>query len=483
MKSSVNKIAAILLSASLLATGCQAADTGDSADTSAVKTSAPASQTTQNTSSATTQAESSASQATTEGEETSPETETGTTASLSSEPVELSISWWGGDSRHEATQKALKAFEEKYQNITISTSYGAWSGWEDSMSTAFYAGTAQDVDQVNWNWLYNFDNDGQTFTDLNTLSDYIDLSQFSDSALQQCTVNGRLSAIPVSMTGRIFYWNTTSFEQAGIEPPQTYEELLAAGETFKNTLGDDYYPMAMGELDRMIFMVWALECKYGKNWVENGSLNYTEDEIAEGLELISNLEAAHVIPSIQTLAGDGAESLDKNPKWMDGRYAGIFEWDSSASKFGTALNEGQTFAVGDYLTGFGDYQGGFTKVSLGFAIPQTCDHPQEAALLINFLLNEEEGVKLMGSERGIPLSKAALQICQDNDLLNPVVTEANQKVLSWSSYELDPTFEDARLKSSDGVYYDVMAGLSYGDYTAADAAQTLIDGINDVLSD
>ncbi|MFV0412122.1 MAG: ABC transporter substrate-binding protein [Oscillospiraceae bacterium] len=396
--------------------------------------------------------------------------------------VSLSVSWWGGDSRHEATQKALEAFSQKYPNITTTTSYGAWTGWEDSMSTALYAGSAQDVNQVNWNWIFNYDNGGKTFVDLNTLSDYIDLSQFSESALEQCTVDGRLSAIPVSLTGRIFYWNESTFEKAGIKTPTSFDELLAAGETFKTKLGNEYYPMAMNELDRTIFLVWALECKYGKNWVEDGKLNYTQQEIAEGLALITQLEEAHVIPTIQTLAGDGAESLDKNPKWMDGRYAGIFEWDSSASKFGKALNEGQSFIVGDYLTGFGEFKGGFTKVSLGFAITQTCKNPAEAAQLINFLLNEEEGVKLMGSERGIPLSKAALEICKANDLLDPVVAQANEKVLSWSSFSLDPTFEDAKLKATDGVYYDVMAGLSYKDYTAEQAAEILVEGINTVLA-
>lgn len=397
------------------------------------------------------------------------------------ENIEISFSWWGGDSRHEATQNAVAAFEEANPNVTVKTNYSAWTGWEDTMSTAFYAGTAQDVDQVNWNWLYQYDTDGKTFVDLNTLSDFIDLTQFDEAALAQCTVDGRLTAIPVSMTGRIFYWNESTFEQAGIETPKTFDELLAAGETFKTVLGDDYYPMVMGEFDRMIFLVWALECQYGKAWVENGELQYTQEEIAGGLEMMTQLEEAHVMPTIQKLAGDGAESIDKNPKWMEGKYAGIFEWDSSATKMGAAIEDGN-FVVGDYLTGFGEYQGGFTKVSLGFAITQTAAHPEEAAKLINFLLNEEDGVRIMASERGIPLSKTALQICTDEGLLNPIVAEANAKVLDWCEFPLDPTFEDAKLKATDGVYYDVMAGLSYGDYDAQTAAEVLIEGINEVLA-
>lgn len=398
------------------------------------------------------------------------------------EPVTIKFSWWGGDSRHEATLAAIEKFQETYDWITVEPQYGAWSGWEESMATAFATGTAPDVNQINWNWITSFSSDGSAFKDLNEYSDTIKLGNFSQSSLDLCTLAGELQAIPVSMTGRIFYWNKTTFEKAGIATPTTLAELYAAGEAFKTNLGDDYYPIALGEYDRMILMVYYLESVYGKAWVENNELQYTAEEIQKGLEFIQSLEDAHVTPSIQTITGDGAESLDKNPKWMEGKYAGIFEWDSSASKFQKALAEGQEFIVGEYMADMGEYQGGYAKVSLAFAISETTAHPEESALLINFLLNEDAGVEIMKSERGIPLSKNGLMVTLDKGLLDVTVAEANGKVLSWVQFPLDPKFEAAELKNSDGVYYDAMAGLSYGDYTIADSAQVLIDGINATLA-
>ena len=90
--------------------------------------------------------------------------------------------------------------------------------------------------------------------------------------------------------------------------------------------------------------------------------------------------------------------------------AGIFEWDSSASKFEGALNEGEEFVVGEEFTDMGDSKGGFAKVSMCFAISENTEHPAECAALINFLLNEEDGVKIMASERGIPASAAGLKL-------------------------------------------------------------------------
>ena len=107
---------------------------------------------------------------------------------------------------------------------------------------------------------------------------------------------------------------------------------------------------------------------------------------------------------------------------------------------------------------------------------------QAAAQLIEFLLNSDEGAKLMNSQRGIPLSKKANVLCAQEGLLNAKVAEANAKVLDWCSNKLDPKFESSALKNSDGVYYDAMDGLSYKDYSIEEAAEVLYEGITEVLA-
>lgn len=394
----------------------------------------------------------------------------------------VTFSWWGGDARHEATMQAVKAFMEANPDIDVKEEYSAWSGWEDKMGQRFASNSAPDMNQINWNWITAFSADGSKFVDLNTLGDIIDLSQFGKAGLDACTVAGKLQGIPVSMTGRIFYWNKTTFEKAGLSVPTSYEELLAAGPIFQEKLGEDYYPLVLGTYDRTILMVFYLESVYGKDWVADGKLNYTQEEVEKGLAFIDGLEKAHVIPTMQKLTGDGADSLDKNNNWMEGKYAGIFEWDSAAGKFQSALNEGQEFVVGDYFKDFGEYQGGFAKVSMAFAVSETAADKEAAAKLINFLLNEEAGIKLLGSQRGIPLSKKGYEYALENSLLDPIVAEANSKVLDWVQFNLDPMFESNELKAEEtGVYAQAMANLSYGEMNVAEAAEELINGINGVL--
>ena len=407
-------------------------------------------------------------------------------AGPSTDPVTLTMSWWGGESRHNAYQEAIKEFQTEHSNITVNPTFAAWSGWEDTMSTKFAGGVAEDVCQINWNWLYNYSGNGQTFLDLNSVTDYLDMSQWDDAKLGACNVANAQQCVPISMTGRIFYWNMTTFNKAGItEVPATEDDLFAAGKAFQEKLGDDYYPMHLGAYDRMILMVFYLESKYGKDWADptTSTLNYSTDEIAEGIDFIKSLVDGHVIMDLPTYYGsNGDNAAHQSNEWITGKLAGCFEWDSSATKYQDALDEENKpgFTVGEEIK-FGDYNGGFSKVSMGLAITKTCKTPAEGAMLINFLLNEEKGASIMGSECGIPASKAGLAAAQAAGKIKDLVAEANGKVMDFVSCQLDPLFEASDLKATGtGTYQEVFDSLDYDKCSGADLVDTLLDGMEAV---
>ena len=395
---------------------------------------------------------------------------------------DLTISWWGGDSRHTAYQEAIAAFTEE-TGISVAPSYGSWTDWEQAKSTALAAGQGEDVMQVNWNWLYQFSGEGQSFADLNEFADIIDLSQFPQSALDACTVAGELQAVPVALTGRTFYWNMNTYKAAGIETaPASYEDLIAAGKAFQEKLGDEYFPLCVGPYDRMIMMTFWLESNYGKAWVENKTCNYTVEEITEGMNFIKSLEDNHVIPTMEQYKGAGFSSIDKSTQWIDGQYAGIFEWDSSANKYYDAMADNSGFTVGEEIKWGDKANGGFAKVSMGLSITETCKDKESAAKLINFLLNEEKGASIMGTECGMVCSANGQAAAEAAGKVKPLVKQANDIVMGFVDFQLDPDYESSKLKGDNGVYTDVFEGFSYGDYTAEEAAEILLDGVNGVLA-
>ena len=459
---------ATLLVGSMALTGC---GKDDDSTTAAPKTEAP------KTEAATTEA--ATTEAATNGGDTSASSEATTEAPAASyEECTLTFDWWGGDSRHEATQAAVDAFMAKYPGIKVEVNFGAWSDWETAKAAEYLSGNNPDIQQTNFDWIGKYDADGTTYLDLNTVADVLDLSQYSADVLSKTVDSkGGLAGIPVSLTGRTFYWNKATFEQAGIAVPTNLQELIDAGSVFKEKLGDNYYPLVVGEYDRAILMTFYLQAKTGEPIInEAGNLTVTQDQIKEGLEWIKSLEDAHVIPTIAYIDGEGADSMDKSTRFINGEYAGIFEWDSSPAKYISALGDnGSNLVVGNVFPELKSY----SKVSLMFSISAKTEHPKEAAMLLNYLLNDAEGVALMANERGIPESAAAYQVLSDANSIDPISAEAHTAVMDSEPLYWNPLFDDSTLKGDTGAYTTVFEQYSYGmdaagsEYTVDNAAEEL----------
>ena len=105
----------------------------------------------------------------------------------------------------------------------------------------------------------------------------------------------------------------------------------------------------------------------------------------------------------------------------------------------------------------------------------------EAAMLINFLLNEKEGAEIMGSECGLPASKAGLEAAQAAGKIKELVAEANGKVMAFVGFQLDPLFEANDLKANGtGIYQEVFDTVDYDNASGADVVDTLLDGMSAV---
>ena len=403
------------------------------------------------------------------------------------EECTLTFDWWGGETRETATVAAIEAFEAKYPGITINYTPGEWSGgdWESTKALEYQSGAMPDIQQTNFDWISKYHETlGNLYLDLNTVSDTLDLTQYSDSDLATCSdTQGALVGLPVAMTGRTFFWNKATFEQAGLEVPASLADLEAAGPVFQEKLGDNYYPLDLGTYDRAILAAFYVQAQTGVPIIdENGNLTATEDQLKDALDFILRLEDEHVIPTLEYADGEGADSIDKSARFINGEYAGIFEWDTAGGKYVTALGEenGANLVVGNELTDMGPAGSGvFSKVSMMFSISAKTEHPHEATLFLNYLLNDPEGVALMGTERGIPESKIAYDTLSEAGAIDSLQSEAHEAVMSADPMYWNPLFDDGSLKGSTSAYTTIYENLSY-DRDSAQCAADLYSAYTEI---
>jgi len=393
---------------------------------------------------------------------------------------DLRMSWWGGDSRHIATQAALKACGAKH-GVTVSPEFTGFSGYLEKLTTQMAGGTEPDIMQVNWPWLPLFSRDGKGFLDLDTVSDVIDLGQWDKSDLEASSVDGHLQGIPVSTTGRVFFFNTATLEKAGLTPPKTWDEFFADAKTVQDKLGKDYQLFNVG-LDgaRLIATLYAAQ-KTGKDMVdpETHQVAWSEQTLADGIRFYGKMVETGATSSAKAQAADGNAFLYEKRPWADGHIGGSYEWDSTYFKFADPLDAGQTLdSVPPPVFPDAKSDGIYRKASMIFSISRHTKHPKEAAEIVNCLLNEPEGIDALKDTRGVPASKAALARLETEHLLSPQVLKANGQVMAASGPALSPFNEHPEVMS---IFQDTLEEYAYGMIDADEAAKEIIRQVNQVL--
>ena len=394
-------------------------------------------------------------------------------SALAAETVDLRMSWWGGNGRHQVTLKALEAFHQQYPDINVKAEYTGWDGHTSRLTTQLAGGTEPDVMQTNWNWLALFSKDGNGFYDLNKVKDEIGLDQFTAKDLQPVTVKGKLNGIPVAMTARIFYYNDQTWKKAGISYPKNWDELISAGKTFESKLGKPYYPVAPESLGVLALLNSYMVQKYNIPAIDQQSkkFTYSDAQWVEFFQLYKTLIDNHVIPDMKYYASFGKGNMYEMKPWIEGEWGGVYMWNTAVTKYSDNLKPPAKLELGDYpmLPGATD-AGLFMKPSMMLSIGKTTQHPEAAAKLINFLLNSKEGVTLLGLERGVPLSKSAVATLTAAGVINdkdPSVAGIKQALALPTTLSVSPYLEDPQLVQE---FDSALQSIDYGKKTVAEAA-------------
>lgn len=396
--------------------------------------------------------------------------------------ADLRMSWWGGDSRHAATQEGIKVCGEKYGH-TVKPEFTGWSGHFEKVATQIAGRTEADIMQINWPWLPIFSARGTGFADLNELSGTIDLGQWSADQLAAGTMKGKLNGLPVSTTGRLFVFNKTTFDKAGVPLPTTWDELIAAGPVFKEKLGDDYFPFEATKLDATLIVTLYGTQKTGKPLIdpETNKILWSKEELIDAINFYQTLVDNHVINNWKAAQASGVKALHEDPAWAKGKIAGTYQWDSTYFKINDPLEEGQELAYVDLLSQEGQQTPGiYRKASMVFSISANSENKEAAAQVLNCLLNEPEGIAAMGTARGVPSSTAAREQLLANDAIKPVQIEAQAKVLAAAGPAIHPFMEHPDVRSA---MQDNLELFAYGEVDAETAADEMIYGIEEALAD
>lgn len=383
------------------------------------------------------------------------------------------MSWWGSDSRNAAIQQALKLYEGKNAGITVNPEFGGYTGYQEKMTTQLAGGTAADVIRLDSMWVNQYK--GQ-LVDLNQYKDEIGLSNFDPSVLAPLTVNGKLMGLPLSTNYRGFYFNKTVLDQYGIDAPKSWNDII----NMKSKLPDDTYPIMNfvgNKTGTPVDFLTLMAQQTGKCVSDDkGNLNYTEADFENLLNFYSMLVDKKIMPSKKDVDNAGIVSGAPPPPQMAGKWIGFFEFTANTSTITNQLKgQGYDLAFGGFPKVEGNKSSGvWTKPSMVYSIPDSSKNKNDAAKLINFIMNDPDAITAQKLENGVPDSKAGKATIDTQNLITPLVSDTIKLGLQEKDPNLAVTYRWDTAAIDDFIL-DVITKLDYKQYTVQQAAKQLYD--------
>jgi oligogalacturonide transport system substrate-binding protein len=225
----------------------------------------------------------------------------------------------------------------------------------------------------------------------------------------------------------------------------------------------------------MFLIIAYVEQQTGKTFMDmDGNINFDADDIQMMLDFYVKLINEGVMPQV--------EYYDKN-YITSGEYAGFAGWISDASNYSEdAIANGYNYVVTEYPgVSSSANSGWYVKPATLYAIGDNTEHPTEAAMLLEYLLNSTDMAEYQGIEKGIPLSESARTYLDSTNQLTGLQYEAYQ-VMTESKSDLQlisPYLENTDiLEAFKSACNDVL----YEQATSKERSKTLLKEMNDILS-
>lgn len=264
------------------------------------------------------------------------------------------------------------------------------------------------------------------------ITSYLDADQawkdsFSDGTLELLSYDNKIYAIPTQKSLCVMFYNKQIFEENGVKVPITYEEFLAACETFKKA---GVTPMSMCGTDAWIPAEFVQQISNGiagmdlYNGISDGSKKWNDAAHIEAAKEIQQM--ADVGYFQEGYIGMGPE--ESTELFMNGKTAMYFQgaWDCgkiSASSIGEV--------VGAFVLPAKNPQ--YNNISVGsvdtsFAVSESCKNKDAAVAFLKYWTSVDREEKLLYDEGRMPAAVFDIDDSKLHPLFAEILEISNQQV-------------------------------------------------------
>lgn len=340
--------------------------------------------------------------------------------------IGMHLLFWGTATRNTLTGKAINAFVQHYPNVSISSQYMVFNDYWPKMDKLIASGATPDVFQMDMRYVAKYARQN-LMLDLTQLiyQQTIVLSDFDPLMLDGSKANNAIYGIPLGGNYQCLLYDSVLVENSGVGPLPTnlnWDEFAQYATALAGVLGKTIYGVGDSSGDLSVYEIWIRQ--RGKElYTVGGGLAFTMQDVADWFDYWNRLRiSGGCVPADITALYTGGGAA--NSTLVHGKSVFVMPHTNEFESYQAALKHTLNLA----LLPSGDQPGLYYKPSMLMSVAANTPYRDAAVRFVDFLINDPQGIKAIGMERGIPGSLKA------QALLTPNFTPTQQKELDFSNF-------------------------------------------------
>ncbi len=381
--------------------------------------------------------------------------------------VELRMTWWGSQSRHDQTQEIIKKFEEENPDIKITSEFTGFDGYFEKMAAQAAGNNLPDIMQQNFGEYLNQYADKNLLADL---SEYVEdgtinVDGVSDIIMDSGKQGDKVLGIPTGTNALTAFYNVDMLKEVGVENLDgnwSWDEYMDIAKKVHEKTGE----FGTRLMEPKNLFEYYLREKGQKLFSEDGTaLGYKDDKLlSDYFEMNKKMVDEGVAPgydTIQQIKGVEDELI------VHGKAPFDFRWSNQATALDSASEQELAMTL---LPGDNNREGMFLKPAMLWSVSENSKHKEEAARFIDFFTNNIEVYEIGGSDRGVPIKE------EIRNEMASTLSETDKKVFDYIEMVTDnssPIDSNYPQQASEvlGALQEVDELVMYGQLSPKDGAK------------
>lgn len=319
----------------------------------------------------------------------------------------LRFIWWGSSDRAERTNKALAAFQQKHPDVMVAGEYAGWGDYWPRVATQVAGRNAPDLIQMDYRYIVEYARRGVLLPLDPYLGKGLAIEDFGAANIDSGRVDGTLYGVNFGNNASVAISAAQPWQDAGLAPPPfevTWDQLAEMGEKFaRANKRRGLYALADASGNEPVFENWLRQ--HGKPlYADAGGLGFDAADVARWFEMWQGMRKARACAPADVQALDKQE-VDSS-LLTTGHAATAFGHSNQFVAF-QRLNRNKLVMGRVPLVAGAAQSGDYFKPSMQLSLAATTAQPDAAVRLASFLVEDPDGVRILGVERAVPASPRA----------------------------------------------------------------------------